>query len=62
VEEDLDHFLRQCDGLRDVRMMFGVGEGEALQSILMFGSDRGETEGGCPMWRNWRRRGWRVAQ
>jgi hypothetical protein len=26
-------------------MMFGVGEGEALQSILMFGSDRDETEG-----------------
>ena len=51
-EETVAHFVTECEALDGVRRRFGVGRGDPLEEVLLFGGERG---------RRWRgpRRCWR---
>ena len=44
-EETLAHFVTGCEALDGVRRRFGVGRGDPLEEVLLFGA-RGENVGG----------------
>ena len=55
-EETLDHFLRQCNGLRPIRARHGVREEDALVEMLLF-SNQSATK--IKQWRKYLEESWR---
>ena len=41
-EETLAHFVTECEALDGVRRRFGVGHGDPLEEVLLFGGGAGE--------------------
>ena len=41
-EETMAHFVMQCEALDGVRRRFGVGRGDPLEEVLLFGGRTGE--------------------
>ena len=41
-EETLAHFVTECEALDGVRRRFGVGRGDLLEEVLLFGERTGE--------------------
>ena len=41
-EETLAHFVTECEALDGVRRRFGVGRGDPLEEVLLFGRRTGE--------------------
>ena len=41
-EETLAHFVTECEALDGVRRRFGVGRGDPLEEVLLFGGRTGE--------------------
>ena len=41
-EETLAHFVTECEELDGVRKRFGVGRGDPLEEVLLFGGRTGE--------------------
>ena len=39
-EETLAHFVTECEALEGVRRRFGVGRGDPLEEVLLFGVRR----------------------
>ena len=41
-EETLAHFVTECEALDGVRRRFGLGRGDPLEEVLLFGGRTGE--------------------
>ena len=54
-EETLDHFLRQCGGLRHIRARHGVGEEDELVQMLFNNPSKRNTD----KWRKYMEELWR---
>ena len=58
-EETLDHFLRQCSGLRHIRARHGVREEDELVKMLLFSIQSTiKLRSGGNTWRRAGGRGW----
>ena len=55
-EETLDHFLRQCNGLRHIRARHGVRKEDELEEMLLF-SNQSATK--IEKWRKYLEESWR---
>ena len=55
-EETLDHFLRQCSGLRHIRARHGVREEDELVEMLLFSN---QSTMKIEKWRKYLEESWR---